>query len=84
MCIRDRPEEEQFRSDVLKTQVNSIGLKFQHLQGERFKTLAQPYYVLLDTDGKELVSPPIGVEYNIEKYLAYLDKGLAEFANRKK
>lgn len=78
------PEEEQFRSDVLKTQVNSVGLKFQHLQGERFKTLAQPYYVLLDTDGKELVSPPIGVEYNIEKYLAYLDKGLAEFANRKK
>lgn len=78
------PEEEQFRSDVLKTQVNSIGLKFQHLQGERFKTLAQPYYVLLDTEGKELVSPPIGVEYNIEKYLAYLDKGLAEFANRKK
>ena len=78
------PEEEQFRSDVLKTQVNSVGLKFQHLQGERFKTLAQPYYVLLDTEGKELVSPPIGVEYNIEKYLAYLDKGLAEFANRKK
>jgi thiol:disulfide interchange protein len=77
------PEEEQFRSEVLKTQVNSVGLKFQHLQGERFKTLAQPYYVLLDTDGKELVSPPIGVEYNIEKYLAYLDKGLAEFANRK-
>lgn len=78
------PEEEQFRSEVLKTQVNSVGLKFQHLQGERFKTLAQPYYVLLDTEGKELVSPPIGVEYNIEKYLAYLDKGLAEFANRKK
>ena len=78
------PESEQFRSDVLKTQVNSVGLKFQHLQGERFKTLAQPYYVLLDTDGKELVFPPIGVEYNIDKYLAYLDKGLAEFANRKK
>lgn len=78
------PESEQFKSDVLKTQVNSVGLKFQHLQGERFKTLAQPYYVLLDTDGKELVSPPIGVEYNIEKYLAYLDKGLAEFENRKK
>lgn len=78
------PEQEQFRSEVLKTQVNSVGLKFQHLQGERFKTLAQPYYVLLDTDGKELVSPPIGVEYNIEKYLAYLDKGLTEFANRNK
>ncbi|TKC03129.1 protein-disulfide reductase DsbD family protein [Pedobacter cryotolerans] len=77
------PEAEQFRSEVLKTQVNSVGLKFQHLQGERYKTLAQPYYVLLDTDGKELVTPPIGVEYDIDKYLAYLDKGLAEFANKK-
>ncbi|RYF14922.1 MAG: thioredoxin family protein [Flavobacteriales bacterium] len=78
------PESEQFKSDVLKTQVNSVGLKFQHLQGERFKTLAQPYYVLLDTDGNELVSPPIGVEFNIEKYLAYLDKGLTEFAQKNK
>jgi len=78
------PAEEQFKSDVLKTQVNSVGLKFQHLQGDRFKTLAQPYYVLLDTDGKELVTPPIGVEFNIEKYLAYLDKGLAEFAQKNK
>jgi thiol:disulfide interchange protein len=78
------PEAEQFKSDVLKTQVNSVGLKFQHLQGERYKTLAQPYYVLLDTEGKELVTPPIGVEYDIDKYLAYLDKGLTEFANKKK
>lgn len=77
------PEEEQFRSEVLKTQVNSVGLKFQHLQGERYKTLAQPYYVLLDTEGNELVTPPIGVEYDIDKYLAYLDKGLAEFAKKK-
>ncbi|RZK56941.1 MAG: thioredoxin family protein [Pedobacter sp.] len=78
------PAEEQFKSEVLKTKVNSVGLKFQHLQGERFKTLAQPYYVLLDTDGNELVSPPIGVEFNIEKYLAYLDEGLAEFAQKNK
>ena len=77
------PEVEQFQSEVLKTRVNSVGLKFQHLQGERYKTLAQPYYVLLDTDGKELVTPPIGVEYDIDKYLAYLDKGLAEFAKKK-
>ncbi len=77
------PEEEQFQSKILKTKVNTVGKKFQHLQAEKFGTIAQPYYVLLDTNGEELVSPPIGVEYNIEAYLAYLDKGLATFANRK-
>jgi len=77
------PEKEQFYSQILKTQVNTIGKKFQHLQAERFGTIAQPYYVLLDTDEKELVSPPIGVEFNIDAYLAYLDKGLSEFANKK-
>lgn len=77
------PQDEQFYSQILKTQVNTVGKKFQHLQAERFSTIAQPYYVLLDTDGKELVSPPIGVEFNIDAYLAYLDKGLSKFANQK-
>ena len=78
------PEAEQFNSKVLKTTVNTIGKKFQHLQAEKFNTISQPYYVLLGSDGTELVSPPIGVEYDIDKYLAYLDKGLAEYAKHKK
>ncbi|WP_343531130.1 cytochrome c biogenesis protein CcdA [Pedobacter sp.] len=77
------PENEQFYSKILKTQVNTVGKKFQHLQAERFGTVAQPYYVLLDTNEKELVSPPIGVEFKIDAYLGYLDKGLSEFANKK-
>ncbi|TKC12685.1 hypothetical protein FA048_03435 [Pedobacter polaris] len=80
----DLPAEEQFESKLLKTTVNTVGKKFQQLQAEKFNTVSQPYYVLLDTEGVELVSPPIGVEYNIENYLAYLDKGLAEFAKRNK
>jgi thiol:disulfide interchange protein len=78
------PAAEQFDSKILKTRVNTVGKKFQHLQAERFSTVSQPYYVLLGTDEKELVSPPIGVEYNIDKYLAYLNNGLAEFAKQKK
>ena len=78
------PENEQFNSEILKTQVNTIGKKFQHLQAEKYGTVAQPYYVLLDTEGEKLVAEPIGVEFNIEAYLAYLDKGLAEFAKKKR
>lgn len=76
------PEAEQFESKILKRTVNSIGLKFQHLQATRFNTVSQPYYVLLGTDEKELVSPPIGVEFDIDKYLAYLDQGLAAFSKQ--
>ncbi|MCZ4243230.1 protein-disulfide reductase DsbD family protein [Pedobacter punctiformis] len=76
------PEAEQFDSKVLETKVNTVGKKFKHLQAERFKTISQPYYVLLGTDEKELVSPPIGVEFDINKYLQYLDKGLSEFAKK--
>lgn len=78
------PEAEQFDSKILKTRVNTVGKKFQHLQAERFNTVSQPYYVLLGTNEKELVSPPIGVEYNIDKYIAYLNNGLAEFEKQKK
>nr|WP_199157636.1 cytochrome c biogenesis protein CcdA [Pedobacter sp. ASV2] len=77
------PESEQFDSKTIETRVNTVGKKFKHLQAERFNTISQPYYVLLGTDEKELVSPPIGVEFNIEKYLQYLDKGLSEFAKKK-
>jgi len=76
------PESEQFDSKVLETRVNTVGKKFKHLQAERFNTISQPYYVLLGTDEKELVSPPIGVEFNIDAYLQYLDKGLAAFAKK--
>ena len=76
------PENEQFDSKVLGTKVNTVGKKFKHLQAERFNTISQPYYVLLGTDEKELVSPPIGVEFNIKKYLQYLDKGISAFAKK--
>ncbi len=78
------PEAEQFESTIIKTNVNTVGKKFKHLQAERFKTIAQPYYVLLDTNEKELVSPPIGVEFDILKYIAYLDKGSLAFAKQNK
>ncbi|MDQ0636786.1 thiol:disulfide interchange protein [Pedobacter sp. W3I1] len=76
------PVAEQFDSKILGTKVNTVGKKFKHLQAERFNTISQPYYVLLGTDEKELVSPPIGVEFDIDKYLQYLDNGLSEFAKK--
>ncbi|MBC7418033.1 MAG: thioredoxin family protein [Pedobacter sp.] len=79
----DLPKSEQYESKVLNSTVNSVGKKFKDLQATKFNTISQPYYVLLGTDEQELVSPPIGVEFDIDKYLQYLDKGLSEFAKKK-
>jgi thiol:disulfide interchange protein len=73
-------EAEQFYSSILKTKINTVGKKFKHLQAERYQTISQPYYVLIDTQAQLLVNPPIGVELDIDKYLNYLDRGLAAFS----
>lgn len=76
------PEAERVYSSLLKTEINTIGKKFKQLQAQRFQTISQPYYVLLDTRGELLVAPPIGVELDVELYRAYLLQGLQEFARR--
>ncbi len=71
---------EQFDSAILKTRVNTVGKKFKHLQASRFASISQPYYVLQNADEKLLVTPPIGVELDVQQYLTYLERGLAAFA----
>lgn len=73
------PEEEVFYSDILQTTVNTIGKKFKHLQAEQYNTISQPYYVLISPDEQLLVAPPIGAEFNKDKFKAYLEKGLKAF-----
>jgi len=51
------------------------GQKWAHLQQQRYKTNAQPYYAILDADGNDL-SKPIGYTPNSVKYLKWLRLGL--------
>ncbi|MEC3880018.1 protein-disulfide reductase DsbD family protein [Parapedobacter sp. 10938] len=76
---RALPEDEQFYSDVLKREVNTIGKKFMHLQADRFNSISQPYYVLYSPEEELLVSPPVGAEFDKQKFLAYLALGLKNF-----
>ncbi|MBY0572404.1 MAG: thioredoxin family protein [Undibacterium sp.] len=73
------PLEEQFDSAILKTRVTTVGKKFKHLQATRFASISQPYYVLQNGAAKLLVTPPIGVELDAQKYQNYLERGLREF-----
>ncbi len=75
------PENEWIISTFDGKLKKTIGRKNTDFQITRFDVNAQPYYVLLDLDGKELTEP-IAFEQNVEKYVAFLDKGIQEFKKR--
>lgn len=61
------------------TAVKTIGKKWHTLQSSRFGTNSQPYYVLLDHEGKEL-NKPRAFDQDIEAYIQFLEEGKKAFS----
>ncbi|MFI3327684.1 MAG: cytochrome c biogenesis protein CcdA [Rikenellaceae bacterium] len=55
-----------------------LGRVNSYIAVERFGVNAQPYYILLGRDGVELTQP-MGYNLNVEEYLKFLEKGVAEY-----
>ncbi|MFC6997495.1 protein-disulfide reductase DsbD family protein [Rufibacter roseus] len=58
---------------------NTIGKKNADYQITKFNANAQPYYVIMDEEGNKLVQEPIAYEPNVQKFIQYLDKGIAAY-----
>lgn len=75
------PKEEQkevklgSRTKTLRT----IGNKWSYLQASKYNTNSQPFYVLLDYDGKQLIPETRAYDLDINEYKKYLEKGLEAF-----
>ncbi|WP_207421409.1 protein-disulfide reductase DsbD family protein [Desertivirga brevis] len=72
------PKEEQTVSAFKKKKIRTIGNKWSDFQASRFNSNSQPFYVLLSNNG-ELLVQPTGAEFDTEKYLKFLESGLAAF-----
>lgn len=72
------PSQEQYLSDYSQKKITTIGKKWSEMQAKRFNTNSQPYYVLLDSDGKELVKPQ-GANYEVNNFVQFLESGLKAF-----
>jgi thiol:disulfide interchange protein DsbD len=59
----------------------TVGKVYADLQITRFDVNAQPYYVLLDTDGEVLVNPR-AYDLDVDEFIDFLDRGLEEFQKR--
>lgn len=63
----------QYDGKVKKT----IGKQNADFQITRFQNNAQPYYVLLSPDGKNLLNEPLAYELDINSFVSFLDQGKA-------
>lgn len=74
---RKLPISEQFISKS-GSEVTTIGKKWREYQIERYNINAQPYYVILDSEGKD-ISKPVGYTPDVEEYKTWLENGIANF-----
>jgi len=76
------PEKEQYISKFTNKKIKTTGSKWSDLQSRIFNVNSQPYYVLLDNNGK-LLAKPTGYTPDADQYAKFLDEGLCRFKLRK-
>ncbi|MCF6307003.1 MAG: thioredoxin family protein [Flavobacteriaceae bacterium] len=75
---RSLPKEEQYTSETTGKRIKSIGNKWSDFQIKNYRTNAQPYYVLMSLDEKNL-NAPIGYTPDIEQYTNWLREGIGNY-----
>jgi thiol:disulfide interchange protein DsbD len=76
------PESDWVRSEYDGKLKKSIGKKYADFQISRFNVNAQPYYVLLDHEGK-LLAKPRAYDLDVDAFVEFLDEGLNKFKESK-
>lgn len=75
------PQPIEIEVNGQKRTLRTIGDKWSHLQATKFGANTQPFYVLLDEDGKPL-GPSRSYDEDVEAYLQWLDDALTKHKNR--
>ncbi len=75
------PEEDWVRSDYDGKMKKTVGKKYADFQISKFNTNAQPYYLLLDTNGELLVAPR-AYDLDIDDFVDFLNRGVKNFEKR--
>ena len=81
LYVDDRTElapEEQYTSTFSGKKIRRIGQKWSDFQAARFGANAQPYYVVVDSNGDQLL-PAQAYNEDIDNYIDFLDRGLTAF-----
>ncbi|MDE6333389.1 MAG: thioredoxin family protein, partial [Muribaculaceae bacterium] len=60
------------------TDIETVGDRWSYLQRHKFGINSQPYYVLLDNDGKPL-APARAYDENVEEFVEWLNTGIQKY-----
>ncbi len=69
------PEPIEITENGQKRTLRTVGDKWSYLQRSKFGANAQPFYVLLDSDGHQLASPR-SYDEDVDAYVEFLNEGL--------
>ncbi|WP_417443557.1 protein-disulfide reductase DsbD family protein [Joostella sp.] len=75
---RKLPEDKQIVSKITGKKLKYVGQKWSEFQTLRYKANAQPFYVLMDLEENNLISP-VGYTADIDEYLDWLNKGVKAY-----
>ena len=75
------PEPIQIEENGKTRTLRTVGDKWSYLQRSKFGANAQPFYVMLDGDGKPL-GPSYAFDEDVSKYVRFLENGLNVFKNK--
>lgn len=71
-------ESEKYTSEFSGKKISRIGQKWSDMQASVYGTNSQPFYVIVDGNGQQLI-PPTAFDLNIQKYAEFLRKGTEAF-----
>ena len=83
---KELPDNEQIEVNRINggtRKLTNYGHKWANFQTQFFQTNSQPYYVLMDSEGKQILNAPVGYTPNEEDYAQFLECGLEVFNKNK-
>ena len=76
---KELAENEKYVSKETGKKIKTIGNKWSDFQITKYKANAQPYYLILDTDGNTLSDEPASYDPAIDLYETWLKEGISKF-----
>lgn len=76
---KELPENEKYVSKETGKKIKTVGNKWSDFQITKYKANAQPYYLILDTDGNTISEEPASYDPNIDLYEGWLRIGIDKF-----
>jgi thiol:disulfide interchange protein DsbD len=73
------PEEEHYVSEITGKKVRSVGNKWSEFQAKHYNSNSQPMYVIIGHDSMEPLLETTAYDTDIDYYINWLERGVAEF-----